>query len=78
MFFNKRTKRKGPEGLSYLIFYYPVETNGNGNFTFNCDVVKIETNKKDAESHFKAAIETLQGPEPEPNQDCPWCNWNKN
>lgn len=63
--------------FAYLIFYYPVETNGNGKFSFKCDIVKLETNKKDAESHFKSAIETLQGPEPEPNQDCPWCNWNK-
>jgi len=60
-----------------LIFYYPAEAEGNGKFKFECEVVRLETDKADGEKLFKGAIKVLQEPEPEGDSECQWCNWNK-
>lgn len=60
-----------------LFFYYPTKARSNGVFKFECDVVKLKTSKKDGEKLFKDAIEVLQKPEPKANENCAWCNWNR-
>jgi len=60
-----------------LIFYYPIEAKDNGNFKFECDVIKLKTSKENGNILFKEAIEVLKGPEPDTNENCPWCNWNQ-
>ena len=60
-----------------LVFYYPTGTEGDGKFKFKCEVVRVETNKKDGEKLFREAIKILQEPEPEADSECLWCNWNK-
>jgi CRISPR/Cas system-associated exonuclease Cas4 (RecB family) len=63
--------------FAYLIFYYPTKAEGNGRFKFDIEIVKLKTNMHDGEKLFKEAIKVLQGPEPEADENCPWCNWNK-
>jgi len=61
-----------------LIFYHPLETKGNGDFKFGIDMVKVKTNKNDGQKLFLDAVEILQGEEPKADDECLWCNWNKN
>ncbi len=63
--------------FAYLLFYHPAESQGNGRFMFNVDIVRVETSKEDGERLFLDAIETLQGNEPECSETCEWCNWNR-
>lgn len=65
------------EKFACLIFYYPIKVEAHGGFEFKCEVVKIRTSKKNGEKLFKEAIKILQGPEPDPDLECPYCNWNK-
>jgi len=63
--------------FAFLIFFYPIEAEGDGKFKFQCDVVKLKTSKQKGENLFREAIKVLKGKKPKTNPDCPWCNWNK-
>ncbi len=63
------------EDYAYLIFYHPKEVNKKGNVVFNTDLVKMDINVKNAENIWKKAIKVLEGPIPEPGEECEFCNW---
>jgi len=58
-----------------LVFYYPKAVNGEGRFIFECEFVRVQTSIANGEQMFKEAIKILQGPEPECDPECKWCNW---
>lgn len=60
-----------------LLFYYPTHAEGNGRFKFSVEIVKLKTNMHEGERLFKEAIKFLKEPEPEADENCPWCNWNR-
>jgi len=60
-----------------LVFYHPREVGGHGKFEFNIDVVKLKASKEDGERLFREAIKVLQGEEPEADEGCKWCEWEK-
>ena len=61
-----------------LLFYYPLAAEGIGMFRFECDIVRIKTDKKDGERLFLDAVKVLDGEEPASSGECAWCGWNKN
>ncbi len=61
-----------------LLFYYPTSTEGSGKFSFEIEMVKMDTNKENGERLFRDAVKLLFGPIPEANPNCEWCRWNRN
>jgi len=63
------------EDYAYLLFYTPREIGKNGEFVFNSELVKMAISVKDAEKAISKALQTLQGPIPEPSVSCKYCEW---
>ena len=72
-----RKNKYKTEDYAYLIFYHPKEVNKKGYVIFNTDLIKMKIDTKNAEKIWKKAINVLEGPMPEPDEDCEFCKWVK-
>lgn len=63
------------EDYGFLLFYIPKEVTETGEVIFDTELVKMETNPKNAENVFNEAIKLLNSDCPQ--DSCEWCE-NKN
>lgn len=62
-------------GFAYLVYYIVKEVKKNGAVKFDIRVVKIDTDSKRAMDLLRKAVEVLNGPMPEPSDECEFCRW---
>jgi len=72
-----RKNKHETENYAYLLFYYPKEINKKGHIIFNTSLVKMKINIKNAENIWKKSIKILEGPLPNPSEECEFCKWYK-
>ncbi len=61
------------EDYAYLLFYIPNNINCNGDFCFDAELVRMDTDVKRAEKLFEKAITLLEGEEPKASEKCEYC-----
>ena len=64
-----------PADFAILVFYHPTGVDENHNVIFDPDPMKIKVDRKAGERLFLNALECLRGEEPEPSEDCEFCQW---
>lgn len=62
-------------GFAYLVYYIVKEVGENGTVKFDIRVVKIDTDSQRAMGLLRKAVEVLNGPMPEPSDECDFCKW---
>jgi len=68
--------RKEPAGYGFLIFFYPdLATEIKNGFPMINHIVRLDAHPELVNDRIKKAVEVLQGPLPEPNEDCAFCSW---
>lgn len=63
--------------FGYLIYYIPQKIDSNGIVRFSVEAKKIKTDPKRAYQIFKNAVALLRGLEPQLNNQCGFCKWQK-
>jgi len=68
------------EDKAVLIYYFPdnLQTLLHNGISLNCKVVQVKTNASHAEELLNEACTILDGPMPDSNIDCEFCNWTQN
>lgn len=61
-------------GISYLIYYWPIEIKENGLVQFVVKPIKVRTNIETAKKIVKEAVEILSSAIPKPSVNCEFCN----
>jgi len=61
-------------GLSYLLYYWPLEVKENGLVKFHVEPIKIETNLASARKIFENAVDALLAGIPDASPQCEYCN----
>jgi hypothetical protein len=63
------------ESYAYLLFYIPKEVKKTGEVVFDTELVKMNSNPKNAEKIWKNALKLLAGdcPKTHGDDDCKWC-----
>ncbi|MFB6217350.1 MAG: PD-(D/E)XK nuclease family protein [Candidatus Aenigmatarchaeota archaeon] len=59
-----------------LLYYYPDEILEGGEVIFENEVKRVDVDIEEARSFVRDAVKTLEGPIPEHNDDCEFCEWN--
>lgn len=68
--------RKEPAGYGFLIFFYPDLTKEIKNgFPMINHIVRIDAHPELVNDRIQKAVDVLQGPMPDANPDCAFCNW---
>lgn len=71
-----RQNRKEPAGYGFLIFFYPDLTKEIKNgFPMINHIVRLEAHPELVSDRIQKAVDVLQGPMPDANSDCAFCNW---
>lgn len=63
------------KGITYLLYYKPLEVVEEGIIKFQIVVKKMETEHGRALLLFESAIKLLKGPMPKSHSDCKFCDW---
>lgn len=63
------------DSSAYLVYYYPKSVSNSLMVQFETKVVKITTNDERIYKLFKDAIDCLNGPLPERDDECDYCSW---
>lgn len=63
------------KGISYLLYYWPKQVKENGVVEFTIEPIRIETDINSAKRIFEDAVKLLNGPLPDENSQCEYCNW---
>ncbi len=76
-FYNFLLRKNGfkTENYAYLLFYFPLKVNEQGDVIFDTELVKMKVDVDNAEKIFKNALKVLKGDMPEPKTDCDYCKW---
>lgn len=75
IFIMKENQRK-VAGFGYLIYVYPDHgMELHSGFPMIVHIVKLEGDPKRTKVRIEKAIEALEAPVPNPNPECPFCNW---
>ncbi|MGB9707407.1 MAG: hypothetical protein ACPL1D_01505 [Microgenomates group bacterium] len=65
--------------FGYLIYFFPeMSIELSNGFPMIIHIVKVTRKTKDIKRRIERAIKVLDGPMPEPKDDCPFCRWYKN
>lgn len=64
--------------FGYLIYYYPKEVEGGGRFNFNVEVIRLNTDPKQAKKVIEDAVKLLNSPIPPHHSECEYCIWGRN
>lgn len=68
--------KKEPAGYGFLIFFYPdLATEIKNGFPMINHIVRLDSHPDQVRDRIQKAIDILQGPLPEPNEECPFCLW---
>ena len=68
--------KKEPAGNGFLIFFYPdLTTEIKNGFPMINHIVRLDAHPELVNDRIQKAVEVLQGPLPEPKEDCPFCSW---
>ena len=78
--YNFLLRKNGYEtaNYAYLLFYHPNRVTETGEVMFHTDLIRMEIDVKNGEKVFREAVNTLDGPSPEPGKDCNYCKWLEN
>ncbi len=58
-----------------VLYYYPDRLLENGDVVFHNELRRVPVDLRKARSTFENAVDTLQGGEPRPGDDCDFCAW---
>ncbi|MFZ2206411.1 MAG: PD-(D/E)XK nuclease family protein [Microgenomates group bacterium] len=68
--------RLEPAGYGFLIFFYPdLTTEIKNGFPMINHIVRLEAHPDLVHDRIQKAVDLLEGPLPEPAEDCSFCNW---
>lgn len=65
-----KTKNK-----AFLAYYCPDDCDLHKGMCINCTITEIKTNPTQAKKLVKKAYDVLNGPMPEPSENCQYCKW---
>ncbi|MFH1106569.1 MAG: PD-(D/E)XK nuclease family protein [Candidatus Micrarchaeota archaeon] len=63
------------EDYSYLLFFIPEKVLPSGEFAFDTKLVKMPVDVRRVEDMLARAVKVLEGPEPQPANDCEYCTF---
>jgi len=68
--------KKEPAGYGFLLFFYPdLATEIKHGFPMINHIVRVEANPELVHDRIQKAVDILEGPLPEANPECQFCNW---
>lgn len=68
--------KKEPAGYGFLIFFFPdLAMDIKNGFPMINHIVRLEAHPEQVSDRIQKAVDILQGPLPEPNEDCSFCSW---
>lgn len=71
-----KQNRLEPAGYGYLLFFYPdLTTEIKHGFPMINHIVRLDAHPELVSDRIQKAIEVLQGPMPEADNNCPFCSW---
>ena len=63
--------------VAYLLYYHPETVRDAGEVAFNVDLVEVPVDVDAARRLFETAVATLEGPVPDSDPDCDFCDWGR-
>ncbi len=58
-----------------ILYFYPDRFTENGDFSFHTELRRTETDAEEAKKLVRDAVKTVEGPAPEHDPDCEYCEW---
>lgn len=66
------------EDFGLILYYYPDKVKENGDIIFHKEWRRVEVDIPKAKQMVRDVRETVEGPKPEPDPECDYCDWNRN
>ncbi len=63
------------QDFGYILYYYPDQVNGKGDFLFHSELRKVPVDVEEAKDWVRDAVETLEGRPPRHSEDCDYSDW---
>ncbi|OGL87340.1 hypothetical protein A3I40_04005 [Candidatus Uhrbacteria bacterium RIFCSPLOWO2_02_FULL_48_12] len=64
--------------FAYLVYYYPKRVGEHGAVSFNIQPIELSLDANRAKDTFEKAVDSLQKPLPNHQENCEYCSWHKN